>query len=188
MRPAAFLDRDGTLMLDTNYVADPAKVVLVPGAASAVRRLNEAGITTVVVTNQSGIALGLLSEADYQAVRLRLEQLLRAEGARLDASFHCPHHPEVSGLCECRKPGLGLYRRAAAELGLDLARSLYVGDRYRDIQPGLELGGFARLVPSAASPPSDVERAAAAGLLARTLEAAVEEYLGSGLPRSERAY
>jgi histidinol-phosphate phosphatase family protein len=188
MRPAAFLDRDGTLMLDVNYIADPAEVVLVPGAASAVRRLNGAGIITVVVTNQSGIALGLLTEADYEAVRLQLEQLLHAEGARLDASFHCPHHPDVSGLCDCRKPGLGLYRRAAAELGLDLARSLYVGDRYRDIQPGLELGGFARLVPSVASPPGDVERAAAAGLLARTLEAAVEEYLASGLPPSDRPY
>lgn len=184
MRPAAFLDRDGTLIVDANYIADPAEVRLLPGAARAVERLNAAGIVSVVVTNQSGIALGLLSEADYQAVQRRLEELLAAHGARLDAAYHCPHHPEVGGACDCRKPGLALYRRAAAELGLDLGRSLYVGDRYRDIEPGVALGGFARLVPSAASPAVEVSRAFAAGLLAATLGEAVEQYLASGLPQS----
>lgn len=176
-RRAAFLDRDGTLIEDAHYLADAGAVRLLQGVVDPVRRLNAAAVAVVVVTNQSGIAQGLLTEAQYEATRARLDDLIAAHGARIDATYHCPHHPAVTGPCDCRKPGTGLYRRAAADLGIDLARSLYVGDRFRDIAPGIELGGLPWLVPSAATPEADLERARAAGFLATSLADAVEAYL-----------
>ena len=133
-RSAVFLDRDGTLIEDRHYLRDADAVRLLPGAAEAVRRLNDAGLAAVVITNQSGIARGLLTEDDYRASVRRLDELLGREGARLEASYHCPHLPELSGPCDCRKPGPLLYQRAAADLGLDLARSWWVGDRPRDVE------------------------------------------------------
>lgn len=176
-RPAAFLDRDGTLMRDIHYPRDPDAVVLVPGAADALRRLERAGIVRVVITNQSGIAQGKVSVADYEAVRDRLGALLLAEGASVDASYHCPHHPDFTGPCDCRKPATGMYRQASADLALDPAASLFVGDRWRDVGPGLELGGFALLVPSEATPSADVERARREAQVVSTLGEAVDRYL-----------
>jgi histidinol-phosphate phosphatase family protein len=147
-RAAVFLDRDGTLIEDRHYLRDPTQVHLLPGAAQAVRRLNLAGLATVVVTNQSGIARGRLTEADYAATTARLEELLAADGARLDGHWHCPHLPELTGPCDCRKPGPLLYRQAAAALGLDLSRSWWVGDRLRDVQPAERFGGRGILVRS----------------------------------------
>src|SRR5688572_20308955 len=98
-RPAAFLDRDGTLVEDVHYLSRPEQLRLLPGAADAVRRLDQAGVPAVVVTNQSGIARGLLSEADYAIVALAFDRMLRDEGARLLASYHCPHLPEITGPC-----------------------------------------------------------------------------------------
>ena len=121
VRRAVFLDRDGTIIEDIGYLAAAADVRLLPGAAAAIARLNAAGLAVVVVTNQSGIARGLLDEAAYAATARRLDDLLAAQGARLDAHYHCPHHPEFTGPCECRKPGPLLYRRAAEELGIDLS-------------------------------------------------------------------
>lgn len=177
LRPAAFLDRDGTLMRDMHYPRDPEHVFLVAGVAGALRRLTDAGVARVVVTNQSGIAQGMVSEADYAAVRDRLAELLAAEGVRVDASYHCPHHPDFTGPCACRKPGLLLYETAARDLGLDFARSLFVGDRWRDVAPGLALGGYAVLVPSEATPAADRERALAAAEVIPTLGDAVDRYL-----------
>ena len=176
-RRAAFLDRDGTLIEDANYLADPARVQLLPGAADAVRTLNDRGMLVIVVTNQSGIAQGLLTEAQYQATRERLEHLMRNLGARIDASFHCPHYPAVNGPCECRKPGTLLYRQAAEKFGIDLGASLYVGDRDRDIAPGLTFGGFVRLVPSGSTPERELESARARGLIASSLAECIEVYL-----------
>jgi histidinol-phosphate phosphatase family protein len=156
---AAFLDRDGTLIRDADYLADPDEVELLPGTVDVVRRLNAAKVPVVVVTNQSGIARGMLTEAQYEATRTRLDDLLGAAGARVDATYHCPHHPSITGPCDCRKPGTGMYEQAARELSIDLARSLYVGDRYRDVAPGLSLGGCALLVTSPSTPAEDVEMA-----------------------------
>jgi histidinol-phosphate phosphatase family protein len=177
VRRAAFLDRDGTLIEDASYLADADRVRLIPGALEAVRVLNERGILTLVITNQSGIAQGLLTEAQYEATRLRLDHLMKAGGARIDDTFHCPHYPSVSGPCECRKPGTLLYRRAAERFGIDLGASLYVGDRDRDIAPGLAFGGFARLVPSGSTPDSDLDAARERGLLAMTLGDSIDAYL-----------
>ena len=104
-RRAAFLDRDGTIIEDVRYIARPDDVRLQSGAAEAIRTLNERGIVVVVITNQSGIARGMFSESDYAAVRTRIDAVLALDGARIDASYHCPHYPEISGPCECRKPG-----------------------------------------------------------------------------------
>ncbi len=145
-RRAAFLDRDGTLIVERDYLADPNDVVLVEGAAAAVARLREAGLAVVVVTNQSGMARGLYSESQYRDVAGRLDQLLERANAPVDATYHCPHHPDYTGPCECRKPGLGMYHDAADALGLDLGRSFYVGDRTKDVEPALALGGAGILV------------------------------------------
>jgi len=173
-RRAAFLDRDGTLIEDRHYIARVEDVALVPGAAAAVRRLNEAGIAVVVVTNQSGIARGLVTVAQYEGVRARLDELLAGEGARLDATYVCPHHPELTGPCDCRKPGPALYERAARDHGLDPARSAFVGDRWRDVEPALRFGGVGILVPSPDTPREDVERASAAATVRHSLADAVD--------------
>ena len=145
-RAAVFLDRDGTIIVDAEYLADPDGVVLLPGAGEALEQLAGLGYALIVVTNQSGIARGLYSEEDFRAVQGRLEAMLAERGIRFDAVLHCPHHPDFTGACDCRKPGLGLYRRAAADLELDLAVSLYVGDRVSDVLPALETGGSGYLV------------------------------------------
>ena len=175
-RRAAFLDRDGTLIEDTNYLADANRVRLLPGVADAVRALNDGDLLVIVVTNQSGIAQGLLTESQYEATRDRLVKLMKDAGGRIDATFHCPHYPAVNGPCECRKPGTLLYRRAAEQFGIDLAASLYVGDRDRDIAPGLTFGGFARLVPSPSTPEAELQSARERGLLATSLSECVEAY------------
>lgn len=141
LRRAAFLDRDGTIIEDTGFVRDPGGVVLLPGAAEAITRLNDAGWVVVVVTNQSGIARGLLTEKEYVAVAARVGEVLAARGARIDATWMCPHHPDVSGPCDCRKPGLKHYLAAAERFGIDLTKSVFVGDRPSDIEPAKALGG-----------------------------------------------
>ena len=186
-RPAAFLDRDGTIIRDANYIRDPADVEVLPGVAEALRDLNEHGVAVIVVTNQSGIARGLLSTGDYEAVRQRLDALLAAEGARIDATYVCPHHPEAAGRCECRKPGLALYRKAVHEHHLDPARSVYVGDRWRDVAPALVLGGLPILLDVDSTPEEDRVDALRNGVATETSFAkAVERYLATlPAPRGE---
>ena len=181
-RRAAFLDRDGTLIEDASYLADPDRVRLIPGAANAVRILNENEIPVIVVTNQSGIAQGLLTEDEYLATRDRVNKVMRQGGARITAHFHCPHYPPITGPCECRKPGTLLYRRAAEQFGIDLERSLYVGDRDRDVAPGLIFGGFARLVPSGSTPEHELRSARERGLVADSLGEAVTAFLADWKP------
>lgn len=162
---AAFLDRDGTVIEDANYLADPDALVFVPGAFEALRLLRDAGFRLVIVTNQSGIARGLYSLAEYRAVESRMAEMLAAGGIRLDGVFFCPHHPDYSGPCDCRKPGLGMYQDAARNLEVDLAASVYIGDRVRDVLPAIALGGHGILVGTAANTsgveqvPDGVERA-----------------------------
>lgn len=184
-RPAAFLDRDGTIIRDASYVRDPADVDLLPGAADAIRRLGERGVAVVVITNQSGIARGWLSVADYESVRARMnELLLDVAGAAVDATYMCPHHPDVSGPCDCRKPGLALYRQAIAEHGLDAAQSVFIGDRWRDVAPAAALGGRAILLDVASTPAADRVRASSEHIeTARSLGEAVDRFLAA-LPAS----
>jgi D-glycero-D-manno-heptose 1,7-bisphosphate phosphatase len=146
MHVAAFLDRDGTVIQEAHYLADPELVTLVPGATDAMRDLAAAGFRIIIVTNQSGIARGLYTEEDFRAVQRRVEEMLEQHGVTIDAVFHCPHHPDHTGPCDCRKPGLGMYHSAAARFGLDLAGSIYVGDRVKDVLPARATGGRGYLV------------------------------------------
>ena len=156
---AAFLDRDGTIIRDANYIRDPNDAELLPTVAEAIRQLNERHILAIVITNQSGIARGLLTAQDYEAVRQRIDVLLSQSGAHVDASYMCPHYPDVSGPCDCRKPGLALYRQAIAEHDVDPSRSVFIGDRWRDVAPASALGGSAILLEVESTPPEDRERA-----------------------------
>lgn len=179
-RAAAFLDRDGTIMRDAAYVRDPMHVELLPGAAAAIRRLNEAGIVVVVVTNQSGIARGWMTVEDYEGVRAQLDALLANAGARIDGTYYCPHLPEITGSCECRKPGLKLYRDAIAAFGLDPTQSLFCGDRWRDVAPGQSLGGRSILLDVESTPADDRARARAEGMAtASSLAEAVDDFLAA---------
>jgi len=150
-RRAVFLDRDGTIIEDVAYLRDREQVRLLPGAANAIRRLNTSGLLAIVVTNQSGIARGLLSRNDYQLTERRVDELLAQDGAKLDAHYFCPHLPELTGPCDCRKPGALLYRQAAEQFHIDLGRSWWVGDRMRDVLPADALGGRGILVLSGPS-------------------------------------
>jgi D-glycero-D-manno-heptose 1,7-bisphosphate phosphatase len=150
-RPAVFIDRDGTLTEEVGYVNHPSRLRLLPRSAEAIRRLNAAGVAAVVVTNQAGIARGYFSEDVLHEVNAALTAALRREGARLDGLYVCTHHPTEGeppfrAACECRKPRPGLLHRAAAELGLDLARSTMVGDKPSDLVPGRTVGAAAVLV------------------------------------------
>jgi histidinol-phosphate phosphatase family protein len=147
-RRAVFLDRDGTIIEDAGYLRDPDHVRLLPGAAAAIRRLNEHRFLVIVATNQSGIARGILSRNDYQQTEQRVDALLRAEGAHLDAHYFCPHLPELTGPCDCRKPGVLLYRQAAEQFNIDLPGSWWVGDRLRDVLPAETFGAHGILVHS----------------------------------------
>jgi len=135
--PAAFLDRDGTINANApsgDYVRTPGQLALLPGAAEAVRRLGEAGLRVVIVTNQSCIGKGLVSPATMDEIHERLRDMLSEAGAEVDLILHCPHTADDD--CDCRKPKTGMWLRAAEELDIDLASSYSAGDAARDLQAG----------------------------------------------------
>jgi D-glycero-D-manno-heptose 1,7-bisphosphate phosphatase len=178
--PAVFLDRDGTLVNDPGYQRDATMASLLPGAAPAVARLNAAGFRVVVVTNQSGIAQGFIRPEEYAAVERRITELFQEAGARIDATYHCPHHPSVGGPCECRKPGTLLYRRAAEDLDLDLSASWGVGDRLSDLDPVVALGGRAILVRTGTGREHAAAAADAGYPVVNDVSAAVDRILSDG--------
>ncbi len=181
-RPAVFLDRDGTIIVERDYLSDPEGVVFVPGAIPALSALREAGFALVIVTNQSGIARGLYTEDDYEAVARRVEERLAQDGIFVDGTYHCPHHPDFTGPCDCRKPAAGMYLAAQKELGVDLRASWYVGDRLKDVLPALNLGGRGILVRTGYG--ADEEVGLPGGILAvEDLAAAVEHILLDPNPR-----
>ena len=135
---AVFLDRDGTIIEDKHYLADPAGVVLLPGVVEALRLLQDAGYLLIVVSNQSGVGRGYFSEESMAAVQQRVEELLDEEGIVLDAFKYCPHSPDDR--CACRKPKPGMLLEAAAEFDVALPESASIGDRTRDAEAGLAAG------------------------------------------------
>lgn len=142
---AAFIDRDGVLNEERAFVHKIEDFVLLPGAVQALRALQAAGYRTVVVTNQSGIARGLYTEADYQRLTAQVRERLQAEGVRLDAIEYCPHLPdaplpEYRRVCECRKPAPGMLLRAIRALDIDPTASFLIGDRLSDVQAGRAAG------------------------------------------------
>lgn len=175
-RQAVFLDRDGTLIEDSDYLGDPAGVVMLPGVGPALQRLREAGFELVVVTNQAGVARGFYNEHDVRRVNAEVDRRLRAEGVDVLAWDYCPHldGPEVKveayrTACDCRKPGPGMLTRMARQHGLDPARSFVVGDKRTDLQAAkaagmravLVLTGKGRQFCPGGKPPPEADAAAA---------------------------
>lgn len=174
MRAAIFVDRDGTIIKDVGYIKNPADVALMPGAAGALRTAHNRQWPVIVVTNQSGIARGKLTQDDYDAVRKEMAAQLSAFGAYVDAEYVCPHHPDFTGPCDCRKPGLALYERAMLDHGIDGSRSAFIGDRWRDVAPAAHYGGRGILVPTATTPPDEIAKARAEMAVAASLQDAVD--------------
>ncbi len=138
-KSAVFLDRDDTLIRDMGYLSDPDGIELLPGAAEGLLVLNQAGIPAIVITNQSGIARGLFDEKTLHVIHARLVKMLKMDGARIDALYYCPHHPQgiveqYRMACPCRKPEPGMLHQAARDFGLDLAACYLVGDKEEDME------------------------------------------------------
>jgi histidinol-phosphate phosphatase family protein len=143
-RPFALLDRDGTLIADRHYLADPEGVELLPGAAEGLRQLRLLGLGLVVVTNQSGVGRGFFTSTQVERVNQRMCALLAAAGVHLDGIFVCPHAPEAG--CNCRKPQPGLALAASRALGFSLGEAMVIGDRATDIELGRRIGAVTFLL------------------------------------------
>jgi D-glycero-D-manno-heptose 1,7-bisphosphate phosphatase len=141
---AVFLDRDGTIMLDANYVGTVDKVVLIPNAAQALKRLQDAGYRLFIITNQSGVGRGYFTREAVESIHAHLDEQFGQAGVRFDRYYVCPHHPEDN--CDCRKPKPKFLLDAAREYGLDLSRCFMIGDRESDIQAGVNAGVASILV------------------------------------------
>lgn len=142
---AVFLDRDGTLNREVNYLHRVEDLRLLPGAAEAVGMLNQAGYKVIIITNQSGIARGYFNVEDMVKVNDEISRRLKRKGAHIDRVYFCPHYPEgkietYSFQCGCRKPADGMFSRAALENDIDMKKSFAIGDRIRDLQPAMNLG------------------------------------------------
>ena len=131
-RAAVFLDRDGTLNEDRGYVTAVEDFVLLPGVCEGIARLNQEGFLVIVITNQSALARGLMTEEDLSRLHEHFADLLRRAGAHVDAWYFCPHHPEAG--CECRKPRPGMIQEAVRDFGLDVSRCFFVGDKESDLE------------------------------------------------------
>lgn len=135
---AVFLDRDGTIARDVNYCRRPEDLEILATVPDAIKLLNENGFKIVVVTNQSGIARGYFTEETLARIHQKMKDELAKHGARIDAIYYCPHHPDDG--CNCRKPRTALFHRAARELDIEFTKSYMIGDTQMDIGSGLALG------------------------------------------------
>lgn len=145
LKPAVFMDRDGTMTVEGGYINHPSRLHLIPTTADAVRLCNENDLMAVVATNQAGVARGYFTEDLVHVVHDRLRKLLEEQGAKLDAIYYCPHHPRegkppYQADCDCRKPRPGMIEQACRELPIDRARSYMVGDKISDSEFGHRLG------------------------------------------------
>ena len=151
MRPAVFLDRDGTINEDVGHLDRLERLTLFPFSIDAVRLLNQAGFPVVVVTNQGGVAAGLVDEAFVEVVHAELGRRFEDGGATIERFYHCPHDPRAAVAayrreCDCRKPAPGMVRQAASDLGLDPTRSYVVGDKWSDVALARSVGASGILV------------------------------------------
>lgn len=145
MKKAVFLDRDGTIIKERNFVSSPRQVKILSGVPQALRLLKEAGYQLVVFSNQSGIARGLFTINDLNQIHQHIKRLLKKKGGALAGIYYCPHHPEgkisrYRKRCNCRKPEPGMLRKAARDLGINLKESVVIGDSLRDLQAGKKVG------------------------------------------------
>jgi len=142
MNKAVFLDRDGTIIEDVGYLNNPKEIKFIPGTIEAIKKLNQAGYKVVVITNQSGIARGLIREDMLQTIDKTMQKTILAGGAHLDGIYYCPHHPDhghypYKRKCNCRKPGPGMILKAQKDLNIDLKQSFMIGDKISDVEAGI---------------------------------------------------
>jgi len=142
---AVFIDRDGTIVFDTHYLADPRGLDIIPTVPEGIKKLNDAGVPVVMVTNQSGVARGKFDEETLELIHQRLFEILEDSGAIVDGVYYCPHMPDAG--CDCRKPKPGMLLRAKQEHGFDLRRSYVIGDRMLDIEMAHSVGAIGVIVP-----------------------------------------
>jgi D-glycero-D-manno-heptose 1,7-bisphosphate phosphatase len=186
-RPAVFLDRDGTINAEVDYLSNPDDLALIGNAGEAIARLNRAGYLCVVITNQSGIARGILTEERLSEIHQRLDEMLAVTDARVDHYEFCPHHPDHGTElyrrdCDCRKPSPGMYRAAQAACGIDLSQSWAVGDSSRDLEAAETLGVPGLLVRTGKPvTPESLER----WNVVTDISAAVDHILASGALNDE---
>jgi len=186
VKPAVFLDRDGTLIEERGYLDRLDLIQPFPWASAALRRLREAGYALVLVTNQAGVARGYFDEAFVQEAHRHLAALLEADGVVLDGYYYCPHHPEgvveaYRRLCRCRKPAPGMVEEAARDLDLDVARSFVIGDKWLDVELAKNAGARGILVRTGygadieAEPPHGLQPFAIVDTLAEAAEVIVAD-------------
>lgn len=145
MQKAVFLDRDGVVNREVNYLKDINQLRLLPNAATAVKKLNIAGYLTIIVANQAVVARGLISEEKLEKIHAELLRRIKRKGGKIDAIYYCPHHPNANMKgyridCEDRKPNTGLIKKAVKKFGIDLRKSYLVGDQTRDVQTAKNAG------------------------------------------------
>lgn len=155
-QPAVFLDRDGTVCEEVGYLSEVKDLRLIPGSVRAIRQIRQAGWKAVIISNQSGVARGYMTEETVQTIHTALREMLQQEGAEIDGIYYCPHHPKGNPpyniQCSCRKPEAGMLQQAAKDLDIDLKKSIVIGDKLSDVQtaqrlniPGiLVLSGFGK--------------------------------------------
>lgn len=139
-RPAVFLDRDGVINHDSGWISSPDELVILRGAATAIALLNHAGFLVLVVSNQSIIARGVATADTVDSIHRVMSAQLSRDGARIDGYYYCPHHPDFTGSCGCRKPSIGLIEKARAEHAIDFEASFFIGDTTSDILTGRRAG------------------------------------------------
>ena len=180
MKKAFFLDRDGVLNVEIGYLHEAEKTVLLPTVAEAVKLIHAAGFMALVVTNQSGVAKKMYPVENIMEVNARLQRLLMAYGpdALIDGWYFCPHDPEITGECDCRKPKPGMLLRAAADFNIDLSSSFMIGDRMSDINAGVNAGCAAECLVLTGYGVNEEQKAVDAGIqTAADLPAAVKQLL-----------
>ncbi len=148
MTRAIFVDRDGTINIDKDYLTDPDRLEFILDSPEAIALANELGLKVIVISNQSGVAQGIMTTKQVDEVNARLVEMLRERGATVDAIYYCPHHPAYSGPvhCTCRKPDIGMLLRAKDEFDIDLESSFVIGDKWSDVKCGENAGAFTSLV------------------------------------------
>jgi len=172
---AVFLDRDGTIIKDVEFISRPEQVELIDGAAEAIARINAVLVPVIVATNQSGIGRGLFSLEDYERVDARMKELLAKRGARIEATNFCPNKPEDGS--RCRKPDTLMFEWARDDLGIDLSSALFIGDRLRDVEPAKNFGARGVLVPIDSTPRREIVAAEKSARVARSLGEALDWFL-----------
>jgi D-glycero-D-manno-heptose 1,7-bisphosphate phosphatase len=158
MRKALFLDRDGVVNVEKNYLHKIEDFELVDGIVEVCRAYAENGFRIIIVTNQSGIARGMYTEEDFQLLSRWMSDHFAALGIRIDRIYHCPHHEQISGACECRKPEPGMFLSAQRDFGLDMGTSVMIGDNERDIEAARRAGVGTNILLSENARTSDADR------------------------------